>query len=137
MSLSTPATFGSNSRYRLPIWRRIRQGQQISIRLPDGKRVPARISFVSPLLDKDTRTARVVASVDNRGDLLQPGGFVTADVPAAGARRAVVVPQSALQTVESDTVVFVRTDEGFERASGRDRRTGRRASRNHLGASGR
>lgn len=92
---------------------RIRQGQDIGITAPGGKRMPAQIIFVSPLLDKDTRTARVVASFDNGKSTLHPGAFVTADIPAVDARQSVVVPQSAVQTVENKTAVFVQTGKGF------------------------
>ena len=71
--------------------------------------------FVSPLLDKDTRAARVVASVDNAARKWRPGSFVTAEIPLdETARRRSSLPKTALQTIKGETVVFVRTDEGFE-----------------------
>jgi cobalt-zinc-cadmium efflux system membrane fusion protein len=70
--------------------------------------------FVSPLLDKDTRAARVVASVDNTALKWRPGSFITAEIPTDVTSAAVTVPKTALQSFKGDTVVFVRTAKGFE-----------------------
>ncbi|MEH2473243.1 cobalt-zinc-cadmium efflux system membrane fusion protein [Nitrobacteraceae bacterium AZCC 2161] len=91
----------------------IREGQPISI-TSGGAPSPATIMFISPLLDKDTRSARVVASVDNAARVWRPGAFVSAEIPIDQTLANLAVPKSALQTLERDNVVFVRTDEGFE-----------------------
>ena len=91
----------------------IHEGQ--TIQLSSGAATsPATISFISPLLDKDTRAARVIATVDNTARIWRPGAFVSAEIPVDHGAAAVVVPRAALQTIERETVVFVRTDEGFE-----------------------
>jgi cobalt-zinc-cadmium efflux system membrane fusion protein len=91
------------------------EGQQITIAEgTGGERSPATIMFVSPLLDKDTRAARVVASVDNATLKWRPGSFVTAEIPTDETPVAIAVPKTALQSLKGDTVVFVRTAEGFE-----------------------
>jgi cobalt-zinc-cadmium efflux system membrane fusion protein len=92
----------------------IREGQSISITSGSGAPSPATIMFISPLLDKDTRSARVVASVDNVARVWRPGAFVSAAIPIDQTPANLVVPKSALQTLERDNVVFVRTSEGFE-----------------------
>ena len=93
----------------------IHEGQQITIAAgTGGESSPATIMFVSPLLDKDTRAARVVASVDNAALKWRPGAFITADIPMDEAPAAIVVPKTALQSLKGDTVVFVRTADGFE-----------------------
>lgn len=93
----------------------VREGQQISLETGSGAEpLPATIMFVSPLLAKDTRLARVVASVDNPSYVLRPGMFVTADIPSQQVQADIVVPKSAVQTVEGQSAVFVRTSEGFE-----------------------
>jgi len=93
----------------------IHEGQQITIAAgTGGEPSPATIMFVSPLLDKDTRAARVVASVDNAALKWRPGSFITAEIPTDEAPAAIVVPKTALQSVKGDTVVFVRTANGFE-----------------------
>lgn len=92
----------------------IREGQRITIASGQSTPSPATIMFISPLLDKDTRNARVVALIDNIERRWRPGAFVTAEIPVDQAAASLVVPKSALQTLERDNVVFVRTDDGFE-----------------------
>lgn len=75
----------------------------------------ARIVFVSPLLDKDTRTARVIAAVDNADGRWRPGSFVTAAIAIDERSAPVVAPFSAIQTVGGRKAVFVRTKDGFEK----------------------
>jgi cobalt-zinc-cadmium efflux system membrane fusion protein len=91
----------------------IREGQQITV-TGGGAILPATIMFISPLLDKDTRAARVVASVDNAARKWRPGSFVTAEIPTEEAPAAIVVPKTALQFIKGESTVFVRTADGFE-----------------------
>jgi len=91
----------------------IHEGQKITVN-GGAESAPAAIMFVSPLLDKDTRAARVVASIDNATRAWRPGLFVTAEIPTDESSAAVVVAKTALQTVNGDAVVFVRADNGFE-----------------------
>jgi cobalt-zinc-cadmium efflux system membrane fusion protein len=90
----------------------IREGQQITV-MEGGRSSPALVMFVSPLLDKETRTARVVASVDNAARAWRPGSFVTAEIPTDEMPAAIVVAETALQWIKGDPVVFVRTANGF------------------------
>ncbi len=93
----------------------IREGQAIAISAGTGaESSPATIMFVSPLLDKDTRAARVVASVDNAAGKWRPGAFVTAEIPIDEKTAELVVPLAALQSLQGESVVFVRNAEGFE-----------------------
>ncbi|OPH81590.1 efflux RND transporter periplasmic adaptor subunit [Nitrobacter vulgaris] len=93
----------------------VHEGQKINIAAGiGGEPSPATIMFVSPLLDKDTRAARVVASVDNTALKWRPGSFITAEIPMDVTSAAVTVPKTALQSFKGDTVVFVRTAKGFE-----------------------
>lgn len=79
-----------------------------------------RIDFVGSVLDPETRTVKVRATVQNADERLKPGMFVKAVVdvpkPAAEAKNVLAVPQSALQTLEGRTTVFVQSAPGvFER----------------------
>ncbi|GEC15435.1 efflux RND transporter periplasmic adaptor subunit [Nitrobacter winogradskyi] len=107
----------------------IQEGQQITISAGTGAEpAPATIMFISPLLDKDTRAARVIASVDNAAGRWRPGAFVTADIPIDQQRADLVVPVTALQSIKGEPVVFVRNKEGFEaRKVSVGRRDGRMA----------
>lgn len=93
----------------------VREGQRITLSTGAGREpIPAVIMFVSPLLDKDTRFARVVASVENPAHALRPGTFVTAEISFQPTPASILVPKTALQTVNGNSIVFVRTATGFE-----------------------
>jgi cobalt-zinc-cadmium efflux system membrane fusion protein len=93
----------------------VREGQAVRI---TGRGMPetamGKIVFVSPLLEKETRSARVVAALDNPDGRWRPGSFVTAAIALNEHRADIVVPISALQTVEGRKVIFVRGKDGFE-----------------------
>jgi len=106
---------------------RIRAGASVSIDPGDGGQpIESSIDFVSPQIGERTRTGRARIVIDNPGDRLRPGMFVTVFVTASDAQPTVRVPVTALQTVEGETVVFVRTSDGFEV---REVRLGRRSDR--------
>jgi cobalt-zinc-cadmium efflux system membrane fusion protein len=91
---------------------RVRAGMPVEIRA-GNRTAMARIHFVSPVLDQATRLVPVVALLDNGGALWRPGEPVTAMVQGAATTGGVSIPDSAIQTVEGRTSVFVRTKEGF------------------------
>lgn len=79
-----------------------------------------RIDFVASVVDAATRSVKLRATVPNRSEKLRPGMFVKATVdvpkPEGEAKAVAAVPQSALQTLEGRTVVFVQVEPGiFER----------------------
>ena len=91
-----------------------RKGQAVAV-AGDGARGEGRIVFLSPLLDPETRSARAVAELPNADDHWRPGAFVSANLATAEQRVEILVPRDALQEVEKEKVVFVRTAEGFEK----------------------
>lgn len=74
-----------------------------------------KIVFVSPLVDKETRTARVVAEIENGNGTWRPGSFVNAAIALNERKVPVVAPATAIQKVGSRPIVFVRTKDGFEK----------------------
>lgn len=81
-----------------------------------GRRADARLSFVSPVLDDATRLVPAVAMLDNRSGLWRPGEPVTVSLAIGKADGAVRIDESAIQSIEGRSVVFVRTAEGFRAA---------------------
>jgi membrane fusion protein, heavy metal efflux system len=80
-----------------------------------AKRGDGRIIFVSPLVNPDTRSARVIAVIDNNSLIWRPGSVVTAGIVIKEKPVDVLVPRVALQTIGGERVVFVRTPNGFQR----------------------
>ena len=89
-------------------------GRGVSVSAPDlGAQVEGKINYVGSLLGEQNRAATVRATLANPNGAWRPGLFVNIAVTVERFDAAVVVPESALQTWEEQTVVFARTDEGF------------------------
>jgi cobalt-zinc-cadmium efflux system membrane fusion protein len=75
-----------------------------------------RIDFLGGVVDEATRTIRVRATVRNPTERLRPGMFVRGQVdipkPQSEAHPTLVVPQSALQTLDGHQTVFVQLSPG-------------------------
>ena len=53
------------------------------------------------MVSKETRTTRVIVSLDNADGRWRPGSFVGASIPARPARRSrLLLPRNALQTID-------------------------------------
>ena len=94
----------------------VRIGQRLSVAARGtAAKAKGRVTFIGPILDKDTRSARVIAEIDNRDGAWRPGSFVTAAILVEQRAVSVAVPLSAIQTMEGKVVVFVRTIDGFQK----------------------
>lgn len=96
---------------------RVKPGNIVVVRAP-GRQASARISFVSPALDPQTRQVPVIATLDNGDGQWRVGEPVTASVQLSGtggaANTSILVPTTAVQTIAGKSVVFVRTATGFQ-----------------------
>ncbi|MCO6416118.1 efflux RND transporter periplasmic adaptor subunit [Siccirubricoccus sp. KC 17139] len=93
----------------------VKEGMAVRIRDEGEVRGAGRIVFLAPVLDPETRSARAVVEAPNPEGALRPGGFVTAEVATEEQRADVLVPRAAVQEIGGESVVFVRTPEGFEK----------------------
>ena len=85
------------------------------------------IDWISPTLSESTRSATARVILDNNTGRWYPGLFVNAVVGIDETQAEVVIPRTALQTLEDQTVVFVQEADGFEP---RPVRLGRRDEKN-------
>lgn len=91
----------------------VRLGQKATLTLPNtpGRRYSARISYLYPYLDAETRTLRVRFEFDNPGQVLKPGMY--ADVELQGeATDGVLIPDAALMDTGVRKIVYVQTGPG-------------------------
>jgi cobalt-zinc-cadmium efflux system membrane fusion protein len=77
-----------------------------------GLELRGRVSYIDPQVQAETRTAKLRAEVPNRGERLRFGMFVDVSIAARGARPVVMVPKSAVQTIGTQSVVYVATGPG-------------------------
>jgi cobalt-zinc-cadmium efflux system membrane fusion protein len=87
-------------------------GRRVRVQAGGGADAEGTVSYVSPIVDQATRTATARVVLPNPDGRWRPGMFVTALVlePIAVP---VVVPRSALHSVDGRTVVFVVHEERF------------------------
>jgi cobalt-zinc-cadmium efflux system membrane fusion protein len=95
----------------------LREGVAVTIRTEayPQEALNGKVDFLGSVVDPATRTIKVRASVRNPGEKLRPGMFVKAqvDVPQSYEGTTVLaVPQSAVQTLEARTMVFLQTEPG-------------------------
>lgn len=93
----------------------VKEGMSVRLRGAGETRGEGRIVFLSPVLDAETRSARAVVEVPNPAGWFRPGGFAMAEVASAEQPVDVLVPRGAVQQIENESVVFVRTGNGFEK----------------------
>lgn len=93
---------------------RIEPGQTARIIGEAGEVIATgKISYVSPVIDEASRTATARVILDNAGDRLRPGQFVTARLALGAGAQGVSVAVDAIQSVDGAPAVFVPRGGGF------------------------
>lgn len=72
------------------------------------------VAHIMPQLDAVTRTATARVPLHNADGQWPPGQFVTAEVAVDEAQFPVVIPRTAVQSIDQVPVVFVAHDDGLE-----------------------
>jgi cobalt-zinc-cadmium efflux system membrane fusion protein len=93
---------------------RVRAGQEVRVRTVDGGlKGTGRIVYIAPVSQGGNQTLIARVLLENRERHWAPGLYVSAEVVLAERSVPLAVRNTALQRLNDDTVVFVRTDEGF------------------------
>ncbi len=77
-----------------------------------GQVLEGKIAIIEPQLDQQSRSARVVAHVDNPGRLLRPGMSASVALVLDERAEALTVPSPAVFVTAGQTYVYVVTPEG-------------------------
>lgn len=93
---------------------KIRVGQRTLVSLSlEEEGEAGTISYVSPVVDEETRTALARVILNNSSGRWRPGMFVSAKVFVSEKKFPLVIEKSALQTLEDKTVVFIKNGDEF------------------------
>lgn len=93
----------------------VEKGQRVRISAgPSLPEVEGKISYIGAVVVEDTRTVPVRAELSNAAGRWRPGLFVTARLTTKETTSSVLIPKTAIQTIEGKPTVFVQTPEGFE-----------------------
>jgi cobalt-zinc-cadmium efflux system membrane fusion protein len=94
----------------------IKEGQAVLITARGiHEKAEGKIVFISPTLDKESRSARVVAEIANGSGVWRPGSFVTAAIAFEEQPVTLAVPTTAIQNIGAGSVAFVRMPEGLQK----------------------
>lgn len=89
---------------------RIKPGVTVPLRTDayPGRTFEGRLTYISDLIDPETRTAKVRVVVDNADGALKLDMFARLVIPTTEQRETIVVPTEAIQTIDNAPVVFVQ-----------------------------
>lgn len=90
----------------------LKVGDQLeyTVQSAPGKVYKGRIAFINPIIDAESRTAKVRVEVNNSDRSLKPEMYATANVtaPLKGYSKEMVVPKSAVLWTGKRSVVYVK-----------------------------
>lgn len=93
----------------------VRPGQPVTIAagqgIPDAQ---GTVAYVGPLVGEQTRTALARVVLPNPDGHWRPGLFVTGNVVVKDVTVPLIIPKTALQTLDERPTVFVEAAEGFK-----------------------
>ena len=94
----------------------ISPGDQAIIALPGDGQANAQVRSITPSLDPESRSAVAILSLPRPLPNLQPGAFVQVRIRPSGEVdvNQIAVPEAAVQVLDDNDVVFVRTERGFQ-----------------------
>jgi RND family efflux transporter MFP subunit len=93
----------------------LRRGQRVSVEIQayPGERWSGSVTYVYPLVDAATRTARIRVELANPGQRLKPGMFATVHLSSALRQRVLSVPRSAVLATGQRSIVFLKAASGM------------------------
>jgi Cu(I)/Ag(I) efflux system membrane fusion protein len=93
----------------------VKRGDMISFNAQSipGRDFSGRVSFIDPVINSQTRVARVRMEISNHWNLFKPEMFVTGYVKTrlATGRNSLIIPQSAVLWTGTRSVVYVKVPE--------------------------
>jgi cobalt-zinc-cadmium efflux system membrane fusion protein len=92
---------------------RVKQGQKAVLKTEHNQGEGV-VSYVSSVVDENTRTALARIVLPNDSSQWRPGTFATADIYTEEVECGIVVPKEAIITAEGKSMIFVPAEEGFK-----------------------
>jgi membrane fusion protein (multidrug efflux system) len=91
---------------------RLRPGQTVefTVAAEPGRTFRARVDFIDPVVQVDSRTIVVKALAPNPDRVLKPGMFIEARLATATRANATVIPEDAVQPLRTANVVWAVAD---------------------------
>lgn len=93
---------------------KVKEGQAAII-TANGKEGNGKLIFVSPVINPDTRSAKAIIELNNPEGAWRSGDYANASIITDTQNAGLIIPQGAVQTIEGKPIVFVKTENGFEK----------------------
>ncbi|CCB87468.1 cobalt-zinc-cadmium resistance protein CzcB [Parachlamydia acanthamoebae UV-7] len=94
---------------------KVKEGQHVEITIPiENLTADAKIIYLSPIIQEETITAKAIAELQNDENKWRPGTFVTVNIGTKKVPADIVVPKEAIQNINGQDVLFIKTHDGFE-----------------------
>jgi cobalt-zinc-cadmium efflux system membrane fusion protein len=94
---------------------KVRVGQSVRVESSDANVTgEGKIVYLAPFGSSTNQTLTARVQLENKDRRWAPGLYVTAAVTLAESQVPLAISSEALQTLETNTVVFVRNESGFE-----------------------
>jgi cobalt-zinc-cadmium efflux system membrane fusion protein len=94
----------------------VKKGQKVFVSAQEGRlKAEGIISFLSPVINRETRTAIARVEISDNDHMWRAGLFATAIVSIGqnNNRDSLIVPKSAIQTIDGKPSVFIVTSKGY------------------------
>lgn len=93
---------------------KVKVGQDVLISALDGAvQTHGEISYISPIVDEETRTVAARVVLDNSNGMWKPGLFINGKIKVKDVVVPIRAPKTALQTIDNETVIFVKKGNSF------------------------
>jgi membrane fusion protein, heavy metal efflux system len=91
----------------------VKAGQAVRVHVASyaGNVFDGKITYIADTIEPKTRTAKVRCVVQNSSGLLKLEMFATVEIPMDRIKSVLAVPDSSIQQIEGESVVFVRNTE--------------------------
>ena len=91
----------------------VKVGQPVAIVDHHGQTANTLVTYLSPVIDQETRTSTAIAELDNRSDVWLPGSFVQAEFVTSAIDVPLSIRKEAVHHIDGIDIVFVVKDNGF------------------------
>jgi cobalt-zinc-cadmium efflux system membrane fusion protein len=92
----------------------VRKGQRVTVMADSTARAAeGTVSYIGPMVSEESRTVVTRVVLPNPDGRWRPGLFITATLTVDDTTVPVLIPKTALQTIDGKPTVFVHTPEGF------------------------
>lgn len=91
----------------------VQQGQPVTISTNDGQSIKTKVSYLSPIINQDTRTSTALVNIDNTSEIWLPGSFAQAEFITEEVSVPLIVKKEAIQNIDGVDVLFIAVENGF------------------------